>query len=251
MGVFRFKRFEVCDDRSAMKVGTDGVLLGSATEVSSSITSALDIGTGSGLVALMLAQRLAPLNERFCVKGIDIDEGAAADAAENFRKSPWKDHLESMNMSLSAFAAAFLDAKFDLIFSNPPYYDNSLEAPDAKRNIARHTGGSIADVSRSEGALSYKDILEYAKAHLAEEGSLWLILPADQEKDLLRYSRMLQFAECKILRVKSVVRKPPFRIIVGFRRGRATIPAIEELVLLDEKGRRTLEHSSLTNDFYL
>ncbi len=129
MGVFHFKKFDVCDDRSAMKVGTDGVLLGSATEVSMNITSALDIGTGCGLVALMLAQRLAQVSEAFRVTGIDIEEGAAADAEVNFRQSPWRSHLCSMNMSLKALEATSPEMSFDLIVSNPPYYDNSLEAP--------------------------------------------------------------------------------------------------------------------------
>ncbi|MDD7455466.1 MAG: methyltransferase [Bacteroidales bacterium] len=233
-----------------MKVGTDGVLLGSATEVSMNTRSALDIGTGCGLIALMLAQRLALANETFCVTGIDIEDGAAADAAENFRMSPWSGNLESKNMSLVTFANAFPDAMFDLIVSNPPYYDNSLEAPNVKRNVARHTRGSLMNIPYSDGVLSYKEIFEYAKAHLAEDGSLWLILPADQEKELLRYARMLRLKEYKILRIKSVVRKPPFRIIVAFRRGK-TMPIEEELVLLDGKGRRTLEHASLTKDYYL
>ncbi len=250
MGVFHFKKFDVCDDRSAMKVGTDGVLLGSATEVSMNITSALDIGTGCGLVALMLAQRLAQVSEAFRVTGIDIEEGAAADAEVNFRRSPWRSHLCSMNMSLKAFEALSPEMNFDLIVSNPPYYDNSLEAPNVKRNVARHTGGTLMNIPYSEGFLSYKEILEYAKAHLAEDGSLWLILPADQEKELLRYARMLRFEEYKILRIKSVVRKPPFRIIVALRKGE-TMPVEEELVLLDEKGRRTVEHASLTKDYYL
>ena len=204
MGVFHFKKFDVCDDRSAMKVGTDGVLLGSATEVSMNITSALDIGTGCGLVALMLAQRLAQVSEAFRVTGIDIEEGAAADAEVNFRQSPWRSHLCSMNMSLKALEATSPEMSFDLIVSNPPYYDNSLEAPNVKRNVARHTGGTLMNIPYSEGFLSYKEILEYAKAHLAEDGSLWLILPVE-----------------------------------------------EELVLLDEKGRRTVEHASLTKDYYL
>ena len=248
MGVFRFKKFDVRDDHSAMKVGTDGVLLGSAVEVSASMRRVLDIGTGCGLVALMLAQRLAEAGAaQFHIQGIDIEAGASADAAENFRQSPWIGHLESMNLSLRAFDGAFPDAAFDLIASNPPYYDNSLEAPEERRNIARHVGNaeySCLDV------LSYKEILEYAEAHLCESGSLWLILPADQENDLLRFARMLGLAPFKILRIRSVKRKPPFRIISGFWKGRASLDE-EELVLLDEKGRRTAEHVSLTNDYYL
>ena len=248
MGVFHFKKFDVRDDRSAMKVGTDGVLLGAAVGLNSNVRAVLDIGTGSGLVALMLAQRLTETGaEQFHIQGIDIEAGASADAADNFSQSPWKEHLESMNMSLRTFGNAFSDSVFDLIVSNPPYYDNSLEASEKRRNIARHVGNAeypCLDI------LSYKEILEYAVAHLREAGSLWLILPADQENDLLRFARMLGFAPFKILRIRSVRRKPPFRIIAGFGKSRRSLVE-EELVLLDEKGRRTAEHVSLTNGFYL
>lgn len=248
MGVFRFKKFEVCDNRSAMKVGTDGVLLGAVTKIPQRVDDdglqVLDIGTGSGLVALMLSQKLDSTKGIYHIQGIDIDEGASADAAENFTKSPWSEHLDSMNMSLKSFAEAFPEAKFGLIVSNPPYYDNSLEAPEAKRNMARHVGDA------GQESLSYREIIGYSKAHLSKGGFLWLILPADQENDLLRFSRMSGFSAGSILRIKSVQRKPPFRIIVSL--GLMRMETTEgELVLLDEKGRRTAEHVSLTNDFYL
>ncbi len=141
---------------------------------------------------------------------------------------------------------------FDLIVSNPPYFDNSLEAPEARRNVARHTGDT----------LSYREILEYAAVNLAENGRVAMILPADQEKVLLRYARMCRFEAWKILRIKSVERKPASRIIVQFRKkclarldmssfDGAQGPLVEELVLLEDKGKRTSQHASLVTDYLL
>lgn len=248
MGIFRFKKFDVCDDCSAMKVGTDGVLLGAAAEVSMNVKSVLDIGTGCGLIALMLAQRLADISSSYHIQGIEIDSEASAEAEENFRHSPWKNHLESVNMSLDAFGKAFPESGFDLIISNPPYYDNSLEAPQARRNVARHV--SAAREGFHGEPLSYREIFEFSRAHLNGDGRVWLVLPADQEGAMLRYGKMLGLYPCRMLRVRSVKRKPPVRIIVGMAFGKNAAEE-DELVLLDEKGKRTSEHASLTNDFYL
>ena len=125
-----------------MKVNTDGVLLGAATEVFQEDRHVLDIGTGTGTVALMIAQRLSDIkkDEGWNVEGIDIDSPSAEEAAGNFSLSPWRGHLEAANAGLAGFRKANPDSRYDLIVSNPPYYDNSLQAPEARRNAARHTG---------------------------------------------------------------------------------------------------------------
>lgn len=102
MGVFHFKRFDVRNERSAMKVNTDGVLLGAATDVLAGDRRVLDVGTGTGTVALMIAQRMENLTSDWCVQGIDIDVPSSEEAADNFSRSPWNLHLKSVNMSLSA-----------------------------------------------------------------------------------------------------------------------------------------------------
>lgn len=243
MGVFRFKRFSVKDDISAMKVGTDGVLLGAVTDVREGDREVLDIGTGTGLVALMLAQRLADVSDEFTVTGIDIDSGASKEANENFDNSPWPSHLRSVNLSLAGFSDSFPDIKFDIIVSNPPFYDSSLKAPDSRRNLARH-------FSEGEPSLSYKDILAYAECHLSENGLAWLILPAAVEEDVLRSGRELGLWPRKILRIRTVRTKAPSRIIMSFGLGRAE-PECDELTLLDDERRRTSRHASLTGEYYL
>ena len=253
MSVFHFKRFDVRNERSAMKVNTDGVLLGAATTVLPDDRRVLDVGTGTGTVALMIAQRLETesLDADWHIQGIDIDAPSAEEAAENFGQSRWRDHLESVNMGLKAFGAANMSARYDLIVSNPPYFDNSLQAPEARRNSARHTG----DPENPAGGetLSYREILEYAAGALSEYGRVSMILPSDQEKALVRYAGMLGFAPWKILRIRSVERKPVSRLIVQFgRKGKfGDSPQEELLTLLDERGRRTSQQASLVTDYYL
>ncbi len=234
MGVFRFKKFEVINERSAMKVGTDGVILGAAvtlpvTEKAAAATRVLDAGTGTGVVALMIAQRC----ENAMVIGIDIDAGAAAEASMNFSNSPWKDRLEARLQSLQE-----TEEQFDLIVSNPPYFDSSLENPDPGKTLARHTG-----------TMSYRTLIDYAVEHLDEEGSLSMILPSDRERDLLRYARMNGFYPARILRIRTVPHKEPMRFVVELRQGRRKME--EEEIVIQEKGRYTERYTDLVRDFYL
>ncbi len=255
MGIFRFKRFEVRNDLSAMKVNTDGVLLGAVTEVFPRDRHVLDVGTGTGTVALMVAQRLEAVAESGCwmIQGIDVDAPSVQEASENFSHSPWRDHLSALGTGLRSFASCgpVPEGGYDIIVSNPPYYDNSLNAPDARRNSARHTGGGGAPAGTE--SLSYRDILEYSSQALSELGRVSLILPSDQEKALIRYAGMCGFVPWKLLRIKSVERKPVSRLIVRFvRKGRGVGAPLEEtLTLLDEKGKRTSQHASLITDYYL
>ncbi len=253
MSVFHFKRFDVRNERSAMKVNTDGVLLGAATTLLPGDKRVLDVGTGTGTVALMIAQRLETtcVDESWHILGIDIDTPSAEEAAENFDHSPWREHLESMNIGLASFKSANRNVSYDLIISNPPYFDNSLQAPEARRNSARHTG----DPENPAGGevLSYREILEYASEALSEYGRVSMILPSDQEKSLMRYAGMYGFAPWKILRIRSVERKPVSRLIVQFgRKGKFEDTPLEEfMTLLDERGRRTSQQASLVTDYYL
>ena len=144
--VFRFKRFEVRNERSSMKVNTDGVLLGAAMGLDVSDRRLLDVGTGTGTIAL---------GAECVIDAIDIDQASAEEAAENFSASPWPDMLRASHISLDGFAAACGDG-FDLIFSNPPYFDGSLKNPDARKSAARHSL-----------SLSYRELIAFAADRLA------------------------------------------------------------------------------------
>ena len=257
MGVFQFKRFNVVNERSAMKVNTDGVLLGAAMTIRPGDRRLLDIGTGTGTIALMAAQRALGIpcqagddemrsgddevraGGNVLIDAIDVDEPSASEAAANFCESPWAEHLRAHNLSLQDFADSE-PCKYDLIFSNPPYFEDSCIAPDERKSTARHT---------SVG-LSYRDIFEFASERLAENGRVSLVLPADQEAALCRYARMCGLHLFRIMRIRTVERKAPMRIITEFSRQRCQTPADEMLTIMNE-GKYTQEYLSLTKDFYL
>lgn len=248
---FRFKRFSVRNERSAMKVNTDGVLLGAVVPVCGADCSVLDIGTGTGVIALMLAQRLTADTEQASrmrplrILGIDIDPDAAAEAADNFASSEWAEALTSEEISLESLEVRLAGAAseaFDIIVSNPPYYDSSLTNPDGKKAVSRHT-------DLPQGSLSYRDVMEFAARHLSETGRLSVVLPSDQEFAALRYARMCGLHLSHLLRVRTVERKQPKRFIATF----VTVPCEcrTQMLTIMEKGKYTDEYISLVKDFYL
>lgn len=157
---FKFKKFTVFHDRCAMKVGTDGVLLGAWASVGD-VRNVLDIGVGSGVIALMLAQR----NPSADVVGVDIDDAAIEQARENVRQSPWEDRITLFTADVRVFSRNET-ARFDAIVSNPPYFDEEVYCPDGQRNVARHTHG-----------LSFADLLDSVKCLLAPGGIFSVVLP--------------------------------------------------------------------------
>lgn len=243
MGEFRFKRFSVVNQSSAMKVNTDGVLLGAAMTISQDARNLLDVGTGTGTIALMAAQRMGDLvsQDGIRVNAIDIDEPSATEAAENFRNSPWASCLNVFNTSLDDYSAS-LDpqVRFDHIFSNPPYFDDSLQAPDQRRNDSRHT---------STG-LSYRELLEFAKERLTQSGHISIVLPSDTEPALTRHARMCGLHLFRIVRIRTVPRKQPSRIIAEFSFARTDAP-VDETLTIQNEGRYTEEYLALTKEFYL
>ncbi len=236
MSIFIFKRFEVVNERSAMKVNTDGVLLGASMTIRPGDRTMLDVGTGTGTIALMAAQRS---DSEVWIDAIDIDEASASEAGMNFSNSPWNMNLHAHHSSLDAFAAAVPDRMYDLIFSNPPYFEDSLPAPDERRSNARHTAG-----------LSYRELLDFAAERLTEKGRFAVVLPSDQEAPLTRHARMRGLHLFRIMRVRTVPRKAPGRIVAEFSRERCPEP--EDFVLtIQDEGKYTQEYLSLTRDFYL
>lgn len=234
-----------------MKVNTDGVLLGAVVPVCDADCRVLDIGTGTGVIALMLAQRLAADTEQASrmqplrILGIDIDPDAAAEAADNFASSEWAETLTSEEISLESLEVRLAGAAseaFDIIVSNPPYYDSSLTNPDGKKAVARHT-------DLPQGSLSYRDVMEFAARHLSATGRLSVVLPSDQEFAALRYARMCGLHLSHLLRVRTVERKQPKRFIATF----VTAPCecLHQMLTIMEKRKYTDEYISLVKDFYL
>lgn len=231
MGDFRFKQFTVRQDASALKVGTDAVLLGSAMTVKPSDRRMLDIGTGTGVIALMAAQRCPDA----VIEAIDIDGPSASEAASNFAASPWPERLHAVCTPLQDYEPP---ANFDLIFSNPPFYDNSLPNPDERETVARHTG-----------SLTHADICAFAADRLAEDGRLSLVLPSDAERRFLRSAASFGLFPFRTVRIRTTAAKAPKRVIIELSRTRGAIEEAE-LTLQDGPGR-SAEYSSLTGEFYL
>ena len=232
---FRFKQFFIEDSKCAMKVGTDGVLLGAWAETSEGERlkvkgerRILDVGTGSGLIARMLMQR-CPEAE---VEGIDIDEAAVEQAREN-GVSAFQARLQEWRLEIGNY--------YDLIVSNPPYFQNSLKNPDAGRMTARHTD-----------TLSYTDLIHHCARLLKEDGQLALILPADAEAEVRRLAAAERLSLTHVTHVYSKEGKPAKRVLLAFSHQLSVISPIEDtLVLEDEKGGRSAAYSDLTRDFYL
>lgn len=240
MSVFRFRRFTVENTESAMKVNTDGVLLGALMTLRAADRNCLDVGTGTGTVALMAAQRLYDAGVSDArITAIDIDGPSAREAAANFAGSPWPDMLEAKHLPLSGLSGPDVPAAFDHIFSNPPYYDLSLQAPDMRRNAARHTD-----------TLSYRELAAFAAEHLASDGILSMILPADSELWLLRHARMSGLHPFRIVRIRTTERKRPSRIVAEFSRSRRECPE-ESLLTIHQGDGYSADYIALTEEFYL
>lgn len=243
---FRFRQFEVSNKLSAMKIGTDAVLLGAwAFEASGfgarSDLRALDIGCGTGVLSLMLAQRFAQWFTGLSVLGIDIDADAATEASANFSRSPWAARLEAFQVDFRSFAVSCEAATYDMIISNPPFFTGGAEAPDDARRIARH-----------QESLGLHDLLVGAARLLAPEGLLAVVLPADKADEArteARFARLELTRECI---VGTTPRKPPRRILMEFRHsGIATATQRENLLIHTPEGSFSDRYSRLVEPFYL
>lgn len=244
MSEFRFKQFSVRNTDSALKVGTDAVLLGSLMSITGEERRLLDIGTGTGVVALMAAQRLAGSTISATadagaaypeIIGIEIDGPSAEEARLNFEGSPWAGMLEARHCSLQDFRSP---GEFDLIFSNPPYFDESLRNPDARESRARHTE-----------SLSYREVLAFAVEKLAPGGRVAMILPAESETAVRRCAAGFDLNLSRIVRIRTTQRKPPRRVVVEFSRLRGQIRE-EELTMQNQDGF-TEEYRRIAGAFLL
>lgn len=233
---FSFKQFTVNQDRCAMKVGTDGVLLGSWASLESCPQSILDIGSGTGLIALMLAQR----SEALQIDAVEIDEDAYEQCVENFENSPWADRLFCFHASLDEFADEMEDEKYDLIVSNPPYFvPNEAEPIPENRKKARFYD-----------SLPFEDLVSYASLLLSEKGELAIVIPFEEEVNLVALAKEKQLYPFKITRVQGTEKSPVKRTLIQFSFVKQI--AIENKLILEiARHHYTDEFKELTKDFYL
>ncbi|WP_018108600.1 tRNA1(Val) (adenine(37)-N6)-methyltransferase [Bacteroides propionicifaciens] len=228
---FRFKQFTVWHDRCAMKVGTDGVLLGAIAPIYNK-SNVLDVGTGSGLIALMLAQR----NSTAEITAIELDADAAQQARENFDKSPWATRLTLHNLNFKYFNHP---DKFDLIVSNPPYFVNSLLSPSIAKNAARHTEG-----------LSFTDLLSGVARLLTDEGIACFILPIEAKDNFTAIAQSLKLNLTRCIQIQTNLGGKIRRVILEFQFKESDL--VEEDLLIEiERHKYSSAYIELTKEFYL
>lgn len=232
--MFQFKQFTVQQDKCAMKVGTDGVLLGAWTPVEHNPFSILDIGAGTGLIALMLAQRCHAEQ----IDGLEIDADAHEQAVDNFENSPWGDRLFCYHASLDEFMEEPED-EYDLIVSNPPFYTDGYFSGDEQRDMARHNN-----------SLPFEDLIHASEILLSEIGILAVVIPFKEEEKFIALAKDEQLYPFKITRVKGTPETEIKRSLIALSRTKKEITT-DELIIETARHKYTDEYISLTKDFYL
>ena len=232
--MFQFKQFSIQQDKTAMKVGTDGVLLGAWTPISHHPEAILDIGTGTGLIALMLAQRTNALQ----IDAFDIDENAFEQAADNFESSPWNDRLFCYHAGLDEFMEEPED-EYDLIVCNRPFYSEDYKS-----------GNDARDTARFSDAMPFSDLIEAADLLLSEEGIFSVIIPFKEEAGFVALADKFELYPTKITRVKGTPQSEVKRSLIAFSR-KNTVPEIDEMIIENARHDYTQDYIHLTQDFYL
>lgn len=197
--IFHFKQFSVNQSGCGMKINTDGVLLGALVQ-SDNPSSILDIGTGTGVIALMLAQRFSSAN----IEAIEIDASASDTAKRNFLNSSFSSRLNVYQNSFQKFSLEHPLKKYDLIVSNPPFFTNSLKNPDNQKQLARHTSETL-----------FKELVVFAKKHLTTIGICYFILPLDGSKQIIEEGLKHQLNLLHIINISSSESKSVHRQIIG------------------------------------
>ena len=229
--IFKFKQFDVLQEQSGMKIGTDGVLLGAWADLHNA-KHILDIGTGTGLIALMCAQR----HQTALITAVEIEEKAAVEATYNFTKSPWSNRLKIVKTDFKQFMS---NNKFDIIISNPPFFDENVLSSKYQRNLARNAEH-----------LPLQTLLAKAKEMLTIDGTINLILPVSKLKILEKNLKNEQLYLQKICYVKGRKEMPVKRILVQI--GKKNMPIEKsELTIEIDRHLYTDKYKALTREFYL
>jgi tRNA1Val (adenine37-N6)-methyltransferase len=233
---FQFKQFTIQQDQCAMKVTTDGCLFGgyiAHTIVNCQLTidNCLDIGTGTGLLSLMFAQKL---NTQ--IDAVEMDPAAYIQAKENFNQSPWNERLHIFNADILQFEA---NKKYDCIISNPPFFEDDLVSPDSNKNNAKHAT-----------ALTLKEMIKVINHYLKEDGIFSVLLPYHREAYFEKEAAQLGFYLYEKLNVRQTPTHNFFRSILSFSRKQSSV-IINQLTIKGNDGTYTDDFTALLKDYYL
>jgi len=231
---FHFKKFSILQEKSAMKVGTDGVLLGAWASISQNPYAVLDIGTGTGLIALQLAQR----SNAELIDALEIEDNAYEEAVENFEQSNWSDRLFCYHASLAEFVDE-IDDKYDLIISNPPFYTDDYKSENLERNQARFTN-----------SLSFEELIDSVIKLLAKDGVFSVIIPSKEEKYFTKLALKNKLFPNRICSVKGNSTSPIKRSLMEFSFNKSKIE-YSELTIEISRHQYTKEYIELVKDFYI
>lgn len=232
MSIFKFKQFQIQQKLAAAKVGTDGVLLGSWVQLPTNPTHILDVGSGTGLIALMMAQRFANSE----IIGLEIDENAAQEAKFNFENSAWHHRLHLENMAFQNYETPL---RFDLIISNPPFYKEDTSSSHQPRDVARNMKHLPLDV-----------LIQKSESLLKKEGVLAVIIPYSAEKEFIDLAKENQLYPIEIRNIQGRANTPIKRSLISFSKTKAK-PIIKHLIIEKERHLYTQDYINLTHSFYL
>ncbi|MDA9056594.1 methyltransferase [Flavobacteriaceae bacterium] len=231
---FRFKQFSVAQEHCAMKIGTDAVLLGAWADVDSQPNSILDIGAGTGVLALMLSQR----SDAELIDAIEIDDAAYEQCVGNFETSDWSDRLFCYHASLDEFTEEIED-RYDLIISNPPFYTDTFKTENEERNKARF-----------EDAMPFTELLKSVSKLLSPTGQFNVVIPFSKESSFIELAAKEGLYPSRILHIRGQESSPVKRSLMCFRFEKQTIET-QELTIEIARHQYTKEYANLTKDFYL
>jgi tRNA1Val (adenine37-N6)-methyltransferase len=218
-----------------MKIGTDGVLLGAWCPIENIPFSVLDIGAGTGILSLMLAQR----SNATQIDSLEIDEEAYEQCVENFENSPWSDRLFCFHAGLDEFMEEPED-EYDIIISNPPFYSEDYKTDNSQRDLARF-----------QDALPFEDLIEAADLLLSENGIFAVIIPFKEEEKFINLCAEVELFPIKVTRVKGTPTTPIIRSLLAFKRFELSTLTADELVIEINRHEYTDDYINLTKDFYL
>lgn len=235
MSTFNFKQFSVQQDKCAMKIGTDSVLLGAWCPIDNNPFSVLDIGAGTGVLSLMLAQR----SHAEQIDALEIDEDAYEQCVENFEASPWSDRLFCFHAGLDEFVEEPED-EYDIIISNPPFYSEDYKTDNSQRDLARF-----------QDAMPFEELVEAADLLLSENGIFAVIIPYKEEERFIDLCAEVELFPVKVTRVKGSHTTPIVRSLLAFKRYELSVLTADELVIEINRHEYTDDYINLTKDFYL